>query len=693
MGIALGIDTGGTYTDAVFVTYPEGCVVAGAKALTTRYDLSLGIDAAIRAVFDAASFAGGAGAGGRKVAPQDITLVSLSTTLATNTLAEGQRGRVCLLLIGYDIGLMREYGFERELATDDVVYLAGGHDGLGNEVAPLDEAAAREAIVVRKDRVEAFAVSGYFSVRNPAHELRVSGLVEELAGAPVTCGHELTSQLNAVRRATTVALNAHLIAPLAELLAAVQATLARRAIDAPLMVVKGDGSLVRAGFAMRRPIETVLSGPAASVVGAWHLAGRRDVWTVDVGGTTTDIAALKGGWPVLNVDGARVGGWRTMIQAVDVHTTGLGGDSHVRVSPNGELSIGPQRAIPLCLLASECPHILPVLRESVSETRTRLDDDLVEFLAVGRSARGLLDAPEQEIVERTRGGPVQAAALVERTRVGSLGRRRAASLEDRGLLRRAAFTPTDALHVLGVFERWDAEASRLAAAVLAGRLGVDVIAFCEAVVRQFSQQVATEVVNKVLEDEIGRPDWTREPAGRALLARALNERPSTPTLRGSAQGAPGDLGCTLTLRRPLVAIGAPVAAYLPQAAASLHTELVIPPHADVANAVGAVSGSIIQRAQVVVNPLDDGAVRVHGLPGGPADFRGLEAAVRHAERLMQEHLAGLAMEAGAEDVELSRTREDLWAPVKGAMGQEVFLGSTLTFTAAGRPSPARPARS
>ena len=142
-----------------------------------------------------------------------------------------------------------------------------------------------------------------------------------------------------------------------------------------------------------------------------------------------------------------------------------------------------------------------------------------------------------------------------------------------------------------------------------------------------------------------------------------------------------------------MAIGAPVAAYLPQTAASLHTELVIPHHAEVANAVGAVSGSIIQRAQVVVNPLDDGAVRVHGLPGGPADFRGLEAAVRHVEQVMLGYLAGLAREAGAEDVELSRTREDLWAPVKGAMGQEVFLGSTLTFTAAGRPSPARPARS
>jgi len=747
MGIALGIDTGGTYTDAVFVTYPEGRVIAGAKALTTRHDLSLGIDAAIGAIFDATV------TGDLRISPEDITLVSLSTTLATNTLAEGQRGRVCLLLIGYDRELMNEYGFERELATDDVVYLAGGHDGLGDEVAPFDEDAAREAILARKERVEAFAVSGYFSVRNPAHELRARELVEELTGAPVTCGHELTSQLNAVRRATTVALNAHLIAPLAELLAAVQATLARRKINAPLMVVKGDGSLVRADFARRRPIETVLSGPAASVVGAWHLAGRRDVWTVDVGGTTTDIAALKGGWPVLNVNGARVGGWRTMIQAVDVHTTGLGGDSHVRVGSNGELLIGPQRAIPLCLLASEHPAIVPVLRELAAETRTRWDDDLVEFMAPGRSARGLLDATEDEILQRVSDGPVQAAELVERTRIGVLARRRAAGLEARGLLRRAAFTPTDALHVLGDFVRWDAEASRLAATLLARRLRMSVSAFCEMVVQQFSQRVATEVVNKVLEDEAGRPDWEHEPAGRALMARALNGRPSTAPLRGSAQDAllvarvgldaaggrpstaplrgsaqdalvvesaargadakhperngveskeaspaedapSSDLGCTLTLRRPLVAIGAPVAAYLPQAAAILHTELVIPPHSDVANAVGAVSGSIIQRVQVVLNPLDgDGVVRVHGLPGGPADFRGLETAVRYAEQVMQGYVAGLATDAGAEHVELSQAREDLWAPVKGRGGEQVFLGSTLTFTAAGRPSPARKAGS
>lgn len=674
MRIALGIDTGGTYTDAVLVTYPDGCVVASAKALSTRHDLARGIGEAIRAVFRAAPLGSG------PVVPDDIVLTALSTTLATNTLAEGQRGRVCLLLLGYDVELMREFGFERELATNDVVYLAGGHDGLGNEVTPLDEDAARDAILARQNKVEAFAISGYFSVRNPEHELRVKALVEQLTGLPVTCGHELTSQLNAVRRATTVALNAHLIAPLRELLDAVQVTLRQERIHAPLMVVKGDGSLVRADFATHRPIETILSGPAASVIGAWHLAGRRDVWTVDVGGTTTDIAALRGGWPVLSANGARVGGWRTMIEAVDVLTSGLGGDSHVRVvsgASRPELQIGPQRAVPLCMLASEHSEIVAVLQEVAATPAPRWDPDLVEFLAPGRRARGGLDAEADRLLGLVSTGPAQAATLVERTRIGALVRRRVEELEARGLLRRAAFTPTDALHVLGAFERWDARASHFAAEVIAHHLGTTVQQFCETVVRQFSEQVATEIVTKVMEDEAGRPDWTREPVAAEFLKRAL--RPGE-----------GDLSCALTLRRPLVAIGAPVAAYLPQAATALHTELIIPEHADVANAVGAVSGSIVQRAQVVVNVLDgDGQVRVHGLPGGLADFADLESAVEHAERVMVSHLTRLANHAGAGHVELSMVREDLRAPVKGSIGQEVYLGSTLTYTAAGRPSPAR----
>ena len=218
MTIALGIDTGGTYTDAVLVEL-DNKILNEAKSLTTRRDLSIGIGKAVAATFR-----------DQDIRPEEVDLVALSTTFATNAIVEGQGSAICLLLVGYDPELIRQYNFQRELVTQDVVYLQGGHDVVGDEAAPLDEAAAREAIITRIGKVEAFAVSSYFGVRNPAHELRVRELVQELTRptdgdglpTPVTCGHELTSRLNSVRRATTAALNARLIPLLQELIATVR---------------------------------------------------------------------------------------------------------------------------------------------------------------------------------------------------------------------------------------------------------------------------------------------------------------------------------------------------------------------------------------------------------------------------------------------------------------------------------------
>jgi N-methylhydantoinase A/oxoprolinase/acetone carboxylase beta subunit len=690
MMVALGIDTGGTYTDAVLVDHATGEVLAGAKALTTRHDLSIGIGKAIVAVFEAEQCRKGAGeqrSRGRlletpkletrnhSLSPEDVDLVALSTTLATNAIAEGQGSPVCLLLIGYDRELMEQYGFQRELVTDDVVYLDGGHDVVGNEVVPLDEDAARETILARRGKVEAFAVSGYFGVRNPTHEIRVRTLVEELTGLPVTCGHELTTRLNAVRRATTVALNARLIPLLRELIATVRQTLDEQGIAAPLMVVKGDGSLVRAEWAMQRPIETILSGPAASAVGAWHLARRRDVWVVDVGGTTTDIAALSDGQPRLNPEGARVGGWRTMVEAVDVHTTGLGGDSHVRFDRQGHLLIGPRRVVPLCLLASEHPEVIEELRRQVAAPKS--GDETAQFVISWRQPINWLADEDLALVRRLEAGPQSLTRLTSETRYAWLLRRRIEELEVQLVVQRAAFTPTDALHVLGRLQLWNAEAPRLGAEILAAQTDLPVETLCEQVVQGVSDRVATELVSKVLEDEVGPPDWEGEPSAAALLERALN---------GPGNG---DLNCELTLQRPLVAIGAPVEAYMPRTAERLHTELIIPPHAEVANAVGAVAGGVIQRQRVLISPLDGGErFRLH-LPDGVHDFDDLEQALGYAQQVMSAHVEAQAQQAGAGQVEVQMARTDRQARVTAGWGQEVYLGTELVFTAVGRPSPAR----
>ena len=201
-------------------------------------------------------------------------------------------------------------------------------------------------------------------------------------------------------------------------------------------------------------------------------------------------------------------------------------------------------------------------------------------------------------------------------------------------------------------------------------------AFCKRVVNEVSNRVTTELVSKVLGDEAISPDWKREPSAAALLARAVGNVPVS------------DLGCLLRLQHPVVAVGAPVEAYLPRAASQLGTELCIPNHAEVANAVGAVAGGVVQRLRALVRPLEFGvAYRVH-LPDGYHDERTAEAAVAHAEAVLPDQLVELARRAGADQVEIKVERIDHVAEVDAEFGRDVLVEIELVFTAVGRPSAA-----
>ncbi|MGB6308903.1 MAG: hydantoinase/oxoprolinase family protein, partial [Steroidobacteraceae bacterium] len=332
----LGLDTGGTFTDAVLLAGGRR-VIASAKALTTPWNLAVGISNAIRAVLDLLP----AGS-----ARENVTLVSVSTTLATNAVVENRFSPVCTLLIGFDDAMVERSGLQRPGSGGLVVRVQGGHIATGEEFCALDEAAVSRAVAEHEPRVEAFAVAANFSVRNPAHELRARKLIRASTPKPVTCAHELSSKLDAPRRALTAALNARLTPQIRHLIEALSQVLAQESIDAPLMIVKGDGSLMRAQIALEYPVETILSGPAASVVGAGFLTGLDDFVVSDMGGTTTDVAVVSAGRPVISGEGALVGAWRTMVEAVDVRTTGLGGDSEVYFDRQHRLCVGPRKAMP-----------------------------------------------------------------------------------------------------------------------------------------------------------------------------------------------------------------------------------------------------------------------------------------------------------------------------------------------------------
>jgi N-methylhydantoinase A/oxoprolinase/acetone carboxylase beta subunit len=668
----LGIDTGGTFTDAVLLNGAKQ-VIAAAKSLTTRFDLAVGIGGALDKL--------------PQQALQRVALVSLSTTLTTNSVVEGKGSPVCVLLAGYDAAQIKASGMTELLGSEAIVSLPGGHDAGGNPLAVLDEEASKAAILQHAPRVSAFAISASFAVRNPQHELQLRAWVKELCDKPVTCGHELASSLGAPRRAMTVALNARMVSHVKALIDSVQRTLQIRNIDAPLMIVKGDGSLINARSALERPVGTVLSGPAASVIGACALSGVENAIVADMGGTTTDIAVVRNGRPELSVDGALIGDWRPMVEAVKVYSIGLGGDSEVRFLGGKGLAIGPRRVVPISLLAHEHPEILPVLQRQQNESphgsqirfalRLQSDEALIsrlpddELRAWDKLARGPIDLERSNIEDR----PLSRAL---------------ARLERKGLAIYSGFTPSDAAHVLGMATHWSQEAATLAARIWARQmrymygLGTWTLGDAVAPSRQVVDLVLSTVCQKLV--EAGLNDAGQMPEDRAsnmaalLTQMALQGRnPASPATAAASHSV---FALRFAPDMPLVGVGAPAASYYPEVARSLGMELRVPRYAEVANAVGAVLGEVSQRVHITVTQPVRGTFRVY-TRDGPRDFAGVEAALALARERAAAQATHNALDAGASTVSVAFSQTD--NTVNNDIDGNMFFEAIVTATASGAP--------
>lgn len=663
MAIRLGIDTGGNFTDAVAVA-PDDTVLAEAKAATTHEDLALGIGEALRAVLD-------------RVDARPV-LVGLSTTLATNAIVEGRGGRAALVLIGLEPALLERARLREAVGDAPVIAVAGGHDAFGREVAALDEEALEQRFAAIHGRVEAAAVVGRFAVREAAHERRAAELLRRRFGLPVTCSHELTSRIDAPRRALTTFLNARLLPEIDRLLRAVGDILAALGITAPLMVVRGDGSLVRAATARLRPVETILSGPAASVVGAVRLARMQDAAVVDVGGTTTDIAFVERGRPRLAPRGARVGGYETMVEAVDLETTGLGGDSEVTAEADGRLRVGPARLVPLAHLAPGSAAVLDELRAAFA--RPPRDTDGRFVVRAGRIPEAELDRSERRLLALLAEGPVPLAVVRDREVLGAaLGR-----LERRGLVRRAGFTPTDAAHVLGRQATGSVEAARLGAALEARRLPgaragevQPVELFARRALEAAEQAATTALVRAALSRGDGPAGWLAEAARSAVGERALS--PAAPPA-----GRPL-VEMRLRYMRPVVGVGGPARLLLPRPAAHLDTPLVVPPHHAVCNAFGAVVGEVVHRVEIRIGRDEEERFLVH-LPGGTRTAPDREAALRIAEEEGRRLADMRAREDGLREAVITVEIEE--RAVETAEGGRLLLEASVVATARGRPAAA-----
>ena len=662
MTYLLGVDTGGTYTDAVVLDEAADAVVASAKALTSRPDLAIGVGAAIDAALADAN-----------VAAADIAMVSLSTTLATNALVEGQGGRIALVAIGFDDADLGRAGLTEALRGDPVIRLAGGHNHAGNEARALDILKLETELAKLDGGITGFAVAASFATRNPAHEVAARDLIREMTGKPVSCSHELSQALGGPKRALTAVLNARLIGMLDRLITACEGHLATIGITARLMVVRGDGALVSASIAREKPIETILSGPAASIAGASWLTGETDALVSDIGGTTTDICLLRDGRPKIDPQGARVGPFRTMVEAVAMRTWGLGGDSEVHMIEGleGNLRLGPRRLMPISLAAKHFPDLVhATLDRALSQDMPATDGGQFVIPLWSDMPQGL-DGREQTLVDRLADGPLRLGHAVQsRMESPALAR-----LVGRGLVIMAGVTPSDASHVLGLVDAWDALAAEKAVTLFARRrtgAGSRVAETAEVLASQIIDQLTAQTVDCLLqagfaEDDL---DWS-DPAGLA----------QHPLTKASLDQHSGVMRMQMSLGVPVIGLGASAATYYGAVGTRLGTRMVLPAHGGVANAIGAVVGQVRMQATGTVTSAGEGSFAVHFVDG-PQVFTDRDTALLALEAALQVEAESVVRASGVEEIRLSVSRDISEAQIES---RTMFIEATVRVEASGRP--------
>ncbi|MEV4222623.1 hydantoinase/oxoprolinase family protein [Nonomuraea sp. NPDC049725] len=346
MSYRVAMDIGGTFTDVVCYDERTGAVTAS-KAPTTPGDLAEGVFAALGRVVDD---------------PSAISFFVHGTTQGLNALLERKGARVLLLASegGGDVYRIARGNRDRMfdlryrkptplVPPGDVMEAGGRLDWRGAELVPLDEEAVRRAgRRAREEGFDAVAVCLLFSYADPAHEIRAGEILAEELGEDVlvVLSHEVAREWREYERTSSAVLEAYTGPVVRRYLADIERRFAGRGLTVPVHVMQSSGGLVNASYAMRRPLQTLLSGPVGGTMGgvaaARLLGGRRNVICVDMGGTSFDVSLVVDGRPDVSSE-ARIEGFPVLMPIVNLHTIGAGGGS-LAYAEAGALRVGPESA-------------------------------------------------------------------------------------------------------------------------------------------------------------------------------------------------------------------------------------------------------------------------------------------------------------------------------------------------------------
>jgi len=352
MAYRLGVDVGGTFTDLLLIDDDTGETFR-AKTPSTPADPSQGVLVGIEKVTAA-----------REVALTDIGHLMHGTTVATNAVLEGKGAKVGLLVTtGYRQVLQIARSFvpgglagwiiwskpEPLAALEHTIEVPGRIDARGDEIAPLDEGAVREALAELQRRgIQALTISFINSFANPDHERRAAAVAREVLGdLPISLSSEILPEIREYERTLTTVANAYVQPSVARYIGNLEKELTDRGVTARLHILRSDGGLMNTEAATSAPVNMMMSGPAGGVAGAvWiaRQAGYDSLLTLDMGGTSTDVALVEDGRPRIGRE-TQVADLNVRASSIDVRTVGAGGGSIAHVPQlTGALRVGPESA-------------------------------------------------------------------------------------------------------------------------------------------------------------------------------------------------------------------------------------------------------------------------------------------------------------------------------------------------------------
>ncbi len=587
--ISIGIDTGGTCTDAVILDLDTKEILAEAKTLTTKHNLEIGIGKAL------------------DLLPAEMLkkaqMLSLSTTLATNACVENKGSRAKLLVIGTTPELItRIEAALKGYGVDDISQIVA-LDARAENMFPdpydpdWDELEAK-CPELFCDCESVGIVQTFPRANGGRFELTAIRVLKKKLTIPMTIAYDVCTETDFLKICASTMLNARLIPLITEFIGAVHNVMDRHGLDIPLTIVRSDGTLMSEEMARIYPVETLLCGPASSIIGALKLTDEKDAIVVDMGGTTTDLAIVRDGEPLTAQTGIHIGQYKTSMRGLNARALFLGGDTEVQFKDD-RLVLGTNKIVPISILAEQYSSVLPALKAFVPE-KFRHTRNIHEFYVLQKEITNYSEYTEYErrACEILAGGPLMvrdfAAKLGEDIYTMKVSR-----LEQEGIIIRSGITPTDMMVLCGDLKLYDSAAALEMAKYASFITGLPLEDIPGKVYSLVIERLYKSIGYYVLqqqypENEMFRNQQKAEPLLDILYKQAL--------ISAFNPKAYSELPAQLMLKTEMavIGVGAPTYLFAPKVAEMLGTKAILPEHAYIANAVGAAACNLKTVCDVII---------------------------------------------------------------------------------------------